>query len=124
MFRYLLIAGIILVSLMTFQLYEVSYNTNDIRSNIRLLKTEITREKEKINVLRSELSAAKSPDNLKKLSDSLLKLTPQEIDQFITIDQLPKKSETPKDEADTLSDKDKALYDPIGELSAEVIKEN
>lgn len=89
MFRYILITGVVLVALMTFQLYEVSYNTNDIRGNIKLLKAEISKEKENINILRFKLNQAQRPENIKRLTDGLLKLQPQQVDQFTTISQLP-----------------------------------
>ncbi len=117
MSRYLLIAGIILVSLITFQLYEVSYNTNDIRKNIKLLKTEILIEKEKINNLKATLSNAKSPKNIAKLNDNLLKLQPQNIEQFVTIDKLPVRIEI-----ETLQSDEN--FSSINELFNEVIKQN
>ena len=116
MFRYILIAGIVLVSLMTFQLYEVSYNTNDIRGDIRLLKAEIVKEKEKINLLRLELTAAQTPQNIKRLNDSLLQLKPQKIDQFITMSQMPEKVAILLPEANGLSLEDQQIFDPIADL--------
>lgn len=119
MFRYILIAGVVLVGLMTFQLYEVSYNTNDIRGSIRLLKAEIIKEKEKINVLRFNLSQAKTPENIKILSDNLLKLVPQKVEQFVTMEQLPAQVAVrlPDPQGSpgitTLLDSD---YDPIADL--------
>ncbi len=124
MFRYLLISGIVLVSLMTFQLYEVSYNSNDVRNNINLLKAEIIKEKEKINNLKVELAYAKRPENIQSLNNNLLGLKPQKIDQFINIDQLPDAYIKPLPEQDTLSLDDQQIVDPIGALSAEVIKQN
>lgn len=121
MFRYLLIAGIILVSLTTFQLYEVSYSTNDVRSNISLLKAEIVREKERINKLRFKISEAKKPSNLANLNHDYIKLVPQKIEQFITIEQLPAEKVAPLPEAGTLSNSDQANFDPIGALAAEII---
>lgn len=108
---------------MTFQLYEVSYNTNDIRGNIRLLKAEITREKEKINMLRVELSAAKRPENLQRLSDNLLQLKPQKVDQFITIAQMPEQYAKALPEVDSGIDSllaaDLIINDPIADLIAQ-----
>lgn len=116
MFRYILIAGIVLVSLMTFQLYEVSYNTNDIRGNIRLLKTEISIEKEKINMLRVELSQAKRPENIQKLNAGLLQLKPQKIEQFITMNQMPEKVAIMLPEPNKLTVEDLKISDPIGDF--------
>lgn len=120
MFRYLLIAGTVLVSLMTFQLYEVSYNTNDIRQNIKLLKSEIAEEKQRINNLRAELSRAKKPENIKKLNAELLQLSTQKVEQFVTIDQLPTKVVKPLPELDTLTSDDEKIYDSMAELTAEI----
>ncbi|PCI86783.1 MAG: hypothetical protein COB24_08525 [Hyphomicrobiales bacterium] len=119
MFKYILIAGIVLVSLMTFQLYEVSYNTNDIRGDIRLLKAEIITEKEKINLLRLELNKAQSPENIQRLNDSLLQLKPQKIDQFITISQMPEKVAILLPEPDNLIVGGQQIVDPIGNLLAQ-----
>lgn len=116
MFRYILIAGIVLVSLMTFQLYEVSYNTNDIRSDIRLLKAEIVNEKEKINLLRLELNKAQTPENIQRLNDSLLQLKPQKIDQFISMAQMPEKVAIRLPETDGLTLEDLLISDPIADL--------
>ncbi|MBL1241550.1 MAG: hypothetical protein COB13_006850 [OCS116 cluster bacterium] len=119
MFRYILIAGIVLVSLMTFQLYEVSYNTNDIRGDIRLLKAEISNEKEKINLLRLELSQAHNPKNLRRLNDSLLQLKPQRVDQFITMNQMPERVAILLPETGGLTLEDQLIKDPIGDLLAQ-----
>ncbi|MCJ8324520.1 MAG: hypothetical protein HRU29_06325 [Rhizobiales bacterium] len=119
MFRYLLIAGTILVSLMTFQLYEVSYNTNDIRQNIKLLKAEIVDEKQRINNLRAALSRAKQPQNIKQLNLELLQLSAQKIDQFVTIDQLPYKLVTRLPELTTLNGDDQKIYNSMAELAAQ-----
>lgn len=121
MFRYVLIAGIVLVSIMTFQLYEVSYNTNDVRTNIKLLKAEITKEKQNINNLRFELSAAKQPQNIQKLNDELLHLVPQKIEQLISIKQLPFKIAKALPEASSLTNAQGEPIKSIAELSAELI---
>lgn len=123
MFRYLLIAGTILVSLMTFQLYEVSYNTNDIRQNIKLLKAEIVDEKQRINNLRAALSRAKQPQNIKRLNSELLQLSAQKIDQFVTVDQLPSKVVKPLPELPTLTGDVEKTYNSMAELTAELSSE-
>ena len=72
----------LLLLTLLYVLSKVSYKSNEIKSEITVLKKKIEKNKDDIHVLQAEWAYLIHPNRIKKLSEQYLNSTLQSQDQF------------------------------------------
>ena len=75
-FSFLLLLGLLYI------LSKVSYKSNELKSEISILKKKIEKNKDDIHILQAEWAYLIQPSRIKKLSEQHLNSTLQSQDQF------------------------------------------
>ena len=83
------IALVLAALLMAFALYKVKYDAVASVREIAVLKAEIAREKETINILRAEWSHLNQPERVERLARKFIGLDMLSADQIMRMNQLP-----------------------------------
>ncbi len=74
---------------MAFALYKIKYDALAATREITVLKAEIVRERDTINILRAEWSHLVQPERLETLSRKFLELDVLSADQIVRLVELP-----------------------------------
>jgi hypothetical protein len=78
-------------------LYTVKYDAQVEIRRIKVLKVEIRKEAETINILRAEWSYLNQPERLKRLAERYTKLMPLNANQIVTVNNLPERRRESED---------------------------
>ena len=82
------IFSFLLLLMLLYVLSKVSYKSNEIKSEIIVLKKKIEKNKDDIHVLKAEWAYLINPNRIKKLSEQYLNVTLQSQDQFRRNDEV------------------------------------
>ena len=91
---YSLLGWLTLIVVASYAMFHISYQVEQVESELYALNRQTLQEQEAIHVLRAEWSHLNRPENLRELSKELLpNLQPPEIDQIGSLQELPRREE-------------------------------
>jgi hypothetical protein len=77
-------------------LFHTSQRVHDERTKLVALEASISKEEESLRVLNAEWSYLNQPARLEKLAKTYLNMTPLKGSQFIRVENIPLRNETPQ----------------------------
>ena len=87
--RYALVFVLFLIGvLLTVALYYIKTRAQSAQSEAQRLSYQISQEQEAVNVLLAEIAHLESPDRIRELAEAELGLTPIEVEQFLSANNL------------------------------------
>ena len=87
---YSLLGWLSLIVAASYAMFHISYEVEQVETELRALNRQTLAEQESIHVLKAEWSHLNRPENLRELSRELLpNMQPPAIKQIVTFDQLP-----------------------------------
>ncbi len=97
MIRILNIVSFMMSVVLAVVLYTVKYDAQVEIRRIKVLKVDIRKEVETINILRAEWSYLNQPARLKRLAERYTKLMPLSASQIVTVNNLPERRRDSED---------------------------
>jgi hypothetical protein len=87
---YSLLGWLSLIVAASYAMFHISYEVEQVETELRALNRQTLSEHEAIHVLKAEWSHLNRPENLRELSRELLPhMQPPTVSQIVTFDQLP-----------------------------------
>jgi cell division protein FtsL len=90
--RFVSVAGVALLALVCFELYNGVSRAKDQERELAALKAQVAREHEAIRVLKAEWSYLNQPERLQTLAREHLSLAPTGASQIVVLASLPLKN--------------------------------